>query len=105
MKYCKNLNVVMIIIKYYNNLGIPVSRLKYGDDKLKRFHIYECDSLDQCKFDGYCLHQCKLDEYNRHGTFHTTTVCSLTNTYKKQGDCICDKKCSATQNDLDLFFT
>jgi len=104
MKYCKNLNCVTII-KYYNNVGIPLSRVKYDDCKLNRFHIYKCDRLDQCKFDGYCLDKCNVDEYIKPVACNTKLMCLLTNKHKIQSDCICDKKCSATQNDLDLFFT
>lgn len=102
MKYCKNLNRV-IIIKYYNNIGVPLSRLRYDDCKLKQFHIYDCHHLDQCKFDGYCLSKCKADEYIKPVTCNTKLMCLLTNKYKIQSDCKCEDTCSASKSEMYLY--
>ena len=40
---------------------------------------------------------------NRKITIHTPTVCSLTNTYKKLGDCKCEDKCSASESEMYLY--
>lgn len=95
VKYYNNLKEVFLQQKYYKSVLITSSQMKYCDGKSKYVHIYDCE----------CLHTCKLVEYTKPITYHTNLICSLTGTYKKQGDCNCDKKCSATQNDLELLFT
>ena len=94
MKRYNNLTELFSQTKYYKNIRIPASQMKYCDGKAKYVHIYDCE----------CLHNCKFVEHTNHIPYHRPLICSLTNTYKKDGDCICDEKCSATQNDLELLF-
>jgi|TARA_B110000285_G_scaffold113055_2_gene128322 hypothetical protein len=66
--------------------------MKYCLGKNKYVNMNECD----------CIIKCKLIE-NEQITIHTSTTCSLTNTYKKLGDCNCEDRCSANDSELYLY--
>ena len=55
-------------------------------------------NMDACE----CITKCKIME-DRKITIHTSTVCSLTNTYKKLGDCKCEDTCSASDSEMYLY--
>ena len=72
--------------------------LKYCFGKESYVNINNCECINVCKI--------KNNSYNNFSKpifYYSSKICKITGLHQKIGDCTCEKKCSATQNDLQLY--
>lgn len=83
---------------YANKLRAIVPKLKYCYGNELFINVNNCDCVTKCKFERIIPHH-----KPRPLKYYNDVKCNMTNSYQKIGDCLCIDKCSASQNNLQLF--
>ena len=73
--------------------SLPLLKYCYGKNRIVT--SLHCDCINKCRM-IYLIHKKEL-------IYQSPIICSMTDTFKKIGDCNCKYNCSAIQNDLHLY--